>query len=1331
MSERAVSHLPNAASWRNPHRAAVAARFAIVTLYLAFAVEPTHAQDESPSAPSPNSLFHEFSLETIGTSDRLPHAVARCLAQGADGRLWIGTLGGLASFDGRTIRIHELPPDEIPRQKWIISAFAASDGTLWFGGDRRILRYDGSFRSFGPADGLPEALCESIAQDSRGVLYFGMGPHLLSRTGDRFTEIPLESTTDPSTAGGFKVRADRAGNVFVRNDEIVGRLESQGLREIEVSSAEKPALGGFVASPHGGFWISDGTSISLVRDERIERRLEIPKEFRSAAVALLEDSAGNLWVGSFYHGIVVFLADGRTLTAKLRDGLPHTHITSLCETATGEIFAGSGGAGLFQFRRRLVRNHVRSDRDSTENSIVAVQTVGNGRVIATSVAGTVSLVDRDGVTPVLSERGFLDVRAAILRRSGDLVIAVPESGLLVGRAGTWSDLASSLRYPTQVFCLVEDSQGDLWVGSDRGLLRERGGAFIDLPLGLNSAASVLGIVEDDRGSKIVATDRGVVRVDADDRVTQLADSREGPHPAAVGICKRSDGSIVVSDEGGYILQVDGNALVSVFDGPVTPNTPLGPMIEDDYSRIWSVTDAGLLCIEWQGGVLQRRRIGRSGGLYTSALRVFGQPRLAKTEDGRIWIAANQHGLLSIDPKTLGPREIEPRLILEAIVSDPKHPPQQAKDGSYSLATSTDLVRLQIAAPDFAEPRLRRYEYRLRDDEDWVDVGDSQQILLHHIPPGDYAVEVRTFAARCGWPDAQLVVRLTLSPHFWQRGGFLLGCALTLLALLTFAIRNYERRKSRALLAKLDQQRSIAHERARFESLFDATSNLVGFLSRTGEVLRLNPSARSALIDLDTVPQRTFDALFPESERRLIVDTILPTVGARGSWQGRIHMLGNDRKEFPAQLLIHAHRTTEGGIEYMSWIAHDMSERVRAAEQRRSLEQQLQRAQKAEALGTLAGGIAHDFNNVLTAILGYAELSRDNIDQPADVELGLSRIVAAAQHARALVARIMTFGRARPNTLRPIEIESVARDATELVRAALQPNVVLRCDIQECPSVLIDETELQQVLVNLLTNASHAIGDANGTIHLTVEPATITSPLRCVHRDLDPGRYVRVRVSDDGCGIPSELQERIFDLFFTTKPQGRGTGLGLAIVLGSVSNTGGGILVESREGRGTTFTLLFPAFVRAAGPLTTKAPASDRTARSEAKPALAESALSILVVDDDELAREALVNLLTRLGHRVAVHSMPTDAWNAFRARPDQIDVVVTDLRMPEMSGIDLAKRILSIRPGMPIVVVTGYGDTGQLDSIANERVGFLRKPFTLDELSTCIANVLPRGSLST
>lgn len=1325
-----VSPPQDASSWRQSRRAAAVARSTFLALQLALASHAVYAQDEPPIASSPSSLFQEFSLETIGTSDRLPNAVARCLTQGSDGRLWIGTLSGLASFDGRAIRIHDLPQDEIPRESWIISAFTASDGTLWFGGDRRILRYDGTFTSFGPADGLPEALCESTAQDARGTLYFGMGSHLLSRTGDRFTEIPLHGIRGSPTAGGWKVRADRSGNVFVRNDERVGRLDSETLREIVIPGAEKPAFGGFVASPHGGFWISDGAAISLVRDERVERRLELPQEFRGAAVALLEDSAGNLWVGSFYHGIVVFLADGRTLTAKLRDGLPHTHITSLCETATGDVFAGSGGAGLFQFRRRLVRNHLRSDRDSSENSIVAVQTIGQGRVIATSVAGTVSIVDRESVAPVLSDRAFLDVRAAILRRNGDLVIAVPESGLLVGRAGTWSELASPLRYPVQVFCLIEDAQGELWVGGDRGLLRERGGTFIDLSPALTPGATVLGIVEEEHGSKIVATDRGVFRVASDDRVTRLADAREVPHPAAVGICKRRDGSIVVSDEGGYILRVDGNALVSVFDGPVTPNTPLGPMIEDDQSRIWSVTDAGLLCIEWQSGTLQRRRIGRSGGLYSSALRVFGQPRLAKTEDGTIWIAANQHGLLSIDPNVIGPREIEPRLILEAIVPDSKHLLQRTKDGRYALPASTDLVRLQIAAPDFAEPRLRRYEYRLRDDEDWVDVGDSQQILLHHLPPGDYSVEVRTFAARCGWPDAQIVVPLTLAPHFWQRRGFTLGCALALLALLTFVIRNYERRKSRALLAKLEQQRSIAHERARFESLFDATSNLVGFASRTGEILRLNPSARSALIDVDTLSQRTFDALFPESERRLIVDTILPTVGARGSWQGRIHMLGSDRQEFPVQLLIHAHRTTEGGIEYLSWIAHDMSERVRAAEQRRSLELQLQRAQKAEALGTLAGGIAHDFNNVLTAILGYAELSRDHIDQPSDVELGLSRIVAAAQHARALVARIMTFGRARPNTLRPIEIESVARDAIELVRGALAPNVELRCDLVECPSVLIDETEFQQVLVNLLTNASHAIGSAGGTIHLTLEPTTVRSPLRCVHRDLDPGRYVRVRVSDDGGGIPAELQERIFDPFFTTKPQGRGTGLGLAVVLGSVSNAGGGILVESREGRGTTFTLLFPAFVSAANVPPPKSSVSDRTKRTDPKPALAVSAHSILVVDDDELAREALVNLLTRLGHRVVVHSTPMEAWNALRARPDHFDLVITDLRMPEMSGIDLAKRILSIRPGMPIVVVTGYGNPGEIDSIANERVGFLRKPFTLEELSTCLANVLPRGSLS-
>jgi PAS domain S-box-containing protein len=380
---------------------------------------------------------------------------------------------------------------------------------------------------------------------------------------------------------------------------------------------------------------------------------------------------------------------------------------------------------------------------------------------------------------------------------------------------------------------------------------------------------------------------------------------------------------------------------------------------------------------------------------------------------------------------------------------------------------------------------------------------------------------------------------------------------------------------------------------------------------------------------------------------------------------------------------------------------------------RSEEAQI-RSQKMEALGTLAGGIAHDFNNILLAIQGNAKLATEELPGDHAGQRSLAEIGRASQRATELVRRILAFSRQTESQREAIQLPAVVNEAMDLMRATLPAliDIVVRIG-DNLPMVLADSTQIHQIVMNLATNATHAIFDKRGTIEVSVELALVTPELIASARELRQGRYVCITISDTGCGMDNATMQRIFDPFFTTKPTGQGTGLGLSVVHGIMKAHDGAVTVYSQPEKGTTFRLYFPA-----------ADAQPILAPPPPRKIAAGNGERVLYIDDDEAIMHLSTRILERLGYRVSGFTHPEEALAVFSECPHEFDVAVTDLSMPGMSGFDLARVLRKARPDLPVLMTSGY--VRPQDRAVAQELGiheFILKPNTVEELGHSLDKV--------
>jgi PAS domain S-box-containing protein len=412
--------------------------------------------------------------------------------------------------------------------------------------------------------------------------------------------------------------------------------------------------------------------------------------------------------------------------------------------------------------------------------------------------------------------------------------------------------------------------------------------------------------------------------------------------------------------------------------------------------------------------------------------------------------------------------------------------------------------------------------------------------------------------------------------------------------------------------------------------------------------------------------------------------------------------------------VKAMRDHSGAIDGLYGVSRDITERKIAEQEKTRLQSQLQQVQKLESLGTLAGGIAHDFNNILGIIVGNTELAMDDIPDWNPARHNLEEIRTASMRARDMVRQILAFSRKTPQKMKPVKIIPIIKESLKFLRSSIPTTIEIHQNISsESDTVLADPTQINQVFINLCTNAVHAMGEKGGVLEVSLENIELHACSSMDYCDLSSGKYVRLTVNDTGHGIEPKILKRIFDPYFTTKGVGEGSGMGLSVVHGIVKRHGGGISVSSEPGKGTIFQVLFPCIEDEPEPeveIAVKIPGGNER---------------ILFVDDEKAMVDAIQPMIKRLGYKVTGRTSSIEALEAFRANPDRFDLVITDFTMPNMTGLELAKELLKLRSDIPIILCTGYSEHINEEKAKKNGIrAFVMKPVVLDEIANTVRKVL-------
>ncbi|MBF0099894.1 MAG: response regulator [Desulfobacterales bacterium] len=397
------------------------------------------------------------------------------------------------------------------------------------------------------------------------------------------------------------------------------------------------------------------------------------------------------------------------------------------------------------------------------------------------------------------------------------------------------------------------------------------------------------------------------------------------------------------------------------------------------------------------------------------------------------------------------------------------------------------------------------------------------------------------------------------------------------------------------------------------------------------------------------------------------------------------------------------------------VIYDLTERIKAEEEKSALENQLRQTQKMEAIGTMAGGISHDLNNILAIIFGNIELSMMILPEDNEVQKLLTCALSAAKRAKEMVKQILDFCRQKEHERIPVKIKQVVSEAVGMIKELMPSTIQIKLEIEpQLSTIQGDPTQIHQILMNLCSNSAYAMRDTGGVIEII---------LKEVHKNLattrianpKPVSYVVLTVKDTGCGIEKTIMDRIFDPFFTTKPVGKGTGLGLSVVYGIIKSFGGTITVESELGKGAAFHCYFP--------LSSKT--SDSADPTDIQKKVNGGKEKILLVDDEEDVLLIFKSMIESLGYEVITHSNSLQALQMVQKSKNDVDLVVTDNMMPNMMGTTLAEKILAIRPNMPIILCTGLDIQINKDHLSSIGIkGFINKPYSLQQLAFLIRKLL-------
>lgn len=509
---------------------------------------------------------------------------------------------------------------------------------------------------------------------------------------------------------------------------------------------------------------------------------------------------------------------------------------------------------------------------------------------------------------------------------------------------------------------------------------------------------------------------------------------------------------------------------------------------------------------------------------------------------------------------------------------------------------------------------------------------------------------------------------------------------------------------------LTKRMAMEQEMRRLAVAVEQSTESIMITAMDGTILYVNAAFEATTgYEADEVLGKHPDLLKSGKHDDAFFEQLWSTISSGNTWEGQLTNRKKDGNLYVEEAVIYPIRDNSAEVVNYVAISRDITQEM-------EIEKHLRQQQKMNAVGQMAGGVSHDFNNILTAILGYVALCMNTVDEESKAYGYLKEIVKAGDRATKLVRQILTFSRQEEQEFIPLELQPIIGDSLSLVQTTLKKNIAIETDIDEkCGAIMGDTTQLQQIMINLCTNAAHAMGEAeSGSLSVSLKQVELFG--RKAEEgavDLDSGHYACITVSDTGCGMPSEVLERVFEPYFTTKKKGEGTGFGLSIVHGIVRKHCGAITVDSEEGKGTTFTLYFPLHADSL-------PDRQEQTFDHSTP---EGFGRVLLVDDDEVVLGMGREILESYGYTVVTATNGRRALETLNQDPNGFDVLVTDYSMPEMNGHELIKQAIGVRSDLPGILCSGYMEKVEGEDLKDlGHTAYMAKPIDWRELSRTIQN---------
>ena len=1246
-----------------------------------------------------------------------------------EGRVWVGQNAYLGYWDGG--RWNSFPLESgVTNELRALST--ARDGTLLALTGSSVWRIRGGRIISRLALSENLGLVWEIREDSRGLIWAGTqqdGLKSISPEGRVVAYSPGQAPVHNAVRSVFE---DRERNVWV------GTSESGLLR------------------------IKDRTVFNYGAETGVEQR---------NVKALVEESPGQILVGTYGKGFFRVRNDGGTERVIIPTNRNNGIVQTLMVDRDGEVWAGFYGAGLTVYKG----DKLAAVPPGSWRFVASIFQDSGGRVWVGDKAEAAYVANgQTHVTKLDSGSPLPDVRCFAEEEGTGAMLAVNGLGLYRLEGVSWREIPGpNGRSVKEAVSVCVDPDGTIWTGSDtEGLLRLKQGRWSQISEAQGLPTRYLScLLDDGRGYRWLGSNRGVLRVkkqDLDDvadgkapRLTsQVFDISDG---MASSECSSGYQSVATRDSSGRLWfgTLKGAAMIDPARLRINTNPP--PIVLDEVSytdqhgdehryspmvsgrisipagaREFGIVFSGLsysapekmrfaYLIEGEGETWKDLGIRRSVYLSTLAPGLLRMKIKGWNNDGvessvplalevvvaplywqTIWfrVAAVAGSILSVGfgARALTRDKLQRKIV--ALQRERALESERARLGAVAEATS-DLV--SFAAPDGRITFINRAGKRMLGIADDDEPGRYK--MLDFLPPRAHdrlwnealpavardstwtgETEFRALDGR-EFPVSQVLVAHKSDDGILQFYSMIVR-DITASKKIEEALRASE--KSYRALVDISPEAIVVSVEDRVVFVNPATLVLLG-ASKSEELLGRSVLDFVVPEDLDRVKkarQAVQDAGIPAPT----VELALQKIGGERTY-ARIWTVpfDYDGKSAVLNLLM------------------DVSDRKKAEAARDKIEAQLRQAQKMEALGALAGGIAHDFNNILGAVMAYSELAQLQAEGNRNLYENLDEVLKASQRAAALVKQILAFSRQQQMERYPISLEPVAREVVKFLNSTVPSSIEITVHFGTgIGFVNADPSQIHQILMNLCTNAVHAIGSIPGRMTIRTELATVDEAFCQTVTGLKPGVYVRLSVSDTGKGMDADTVVRIFEPFYTTKPVGQGTGLGLSVVHGIVSDHDGAIQVSSQPGKGSTFSVYFPAIepaLRAAVVAPTELPAG----RGQ----------HLLFVDDEVSLGRGARKLLERLNYRVTVVTDPLAALALFNEEPEKFDLVMTDLQMPQMTGVNLAAAVTRIRPQMRILLMTGYIGSYTADMLKEAGINdVLNKPLTLASLATAVHKIL-------